>query len=132
MPVLIGANDFQIASRSERPTTKSRYMSTLTITNAAILRWWNTIQKWRATEDIHLGLHPNIGYLENKIRFPANGIMNATNAITKRYYYLDEAGQVKYEGETGKELPCLLPDMKEDDYDKEVQELMSKKIEIKL
>lgn len=98
----------------------------------SVLKWHNTIERWKATEDIHLGLNPNIVYLANKILFPVRRITDELNAITKRYFFLDEHGQVKYEGEQGKETPCMLPDKKIEDYDAEVKAVQTKRVEIKL
>ncbi len=100
-------------------------MSTLTLSNYAVIKWYNSIQKWRATEDIHLAM-VNVDYIEKKIAFAARSAMERNNDLVKKYFYLDDKGQVKMEGEKGKEQPCFLPDKTKEGYDEEYKALMTK------
>lgn len=102
---------------------------------ARILKWNNTIAKWRATGDVHepLNFH-QIKFLEKKIAFPMGIIINKSNELAKKYFELDETGQVKYtQAEEGKESTAiLLEGMKREDYDDEMRELYSTEIDLKL
>jgi hypothetical protein len=107
-------------------------MPTLKISKGSVIKWQNTIDKWHAQEDIHLGLNPNIPYLEKRIAFVVRSVRTAANEISKKYFQMDDNGKVKYEGEPGKETPVMNGELKKEDYDTELRAMLSQPVEIKL
>lgn len=96
------------------------------VTLFSINKWNNTIAKWRATEDIHYGMHASeLRILEKRIAPHMRSFMVKMNEITKKHFELDEKEQVKYSGEGEDAKPVFKPFMSQELYEAERNKLFS-------
>jgi hypothetical protein len=102
------------------------------LTYSDILKWNNTIARWKQQNDIHLGINGSqIKFVEKKIAFPVRAIITGMNTLTKKYFFF-ENGDVKYTGEGKDAKPVMKQGMKYEDYEAEKAKFLATEIEVKL
>jgi hypothetical protein len=102
------------------------------VTREDVLKWNNTIAKWKHEKDVHYALLCHlIAHLEKKIAFAVKDIINHVNGLTKKYFFL-ENGDVKYMSDEPNAKPVMKHGMKYEDYIAEKEKFLKTEIEIKL
>jgi len=102
------------------------------VTNSQLMRWHDELKQLSQVGSIFYQFNRakvKQFYSDNSIRI--DSVFKKINTIRTKYFLLDKDGTLVMEGDEGKEkTPVFLPDMKKEDYDKEMADLMDAEVSV--
>ena len=102
------------------------------VINSQLMRWHEELKQLSQVGSIFY--HFNRSkikqfYADNSIRI--DSVFKKVNTIRNKYFLLNKEGTIVMEGDEGKEkTPVFLPDMKKEDYEKEMADLMDAEVSV--